>query len=541
MYLNFADIPGYRNLFLDYVYEFENVQKFYGNNFREISKYPETFKQLSTVERPHRKKLYEIIKSQYKFHKPSKLTQTNIEALQSEKTIAVVTGQQLGLFGGPLYTFYKAFTTIKLAANLKEIFDDYTFVPIFWMESDDHDFQEVRTTKIIDKNNNLKVIEYDDNLPTEINRGSVGNIIFNENINACINELRTNLRKTEFSENLFSVISSAYAEGKSFKDSFGELFFKLFDELGLIIFNPQDLQVKALLQPIFKNELLNYTKHTTTIIERSAELEELYHAQVKVKPVNLFLTEDGGRYSIEPVANYFRLKGKRKKYSLDELLNILDTQPGRFSPNVLLRPICQDYLLPTGIYVAGPSEINYFAQVIPLYNHFNIPEPIIYPRASATIIEKNSATIIAKYNLSIEDFFIDNNTLLNKVVESLSEINIEELFENSKNQIEFVFDEIKEKLFAIDKTLLNSTSKTQQKISHLLEILKSKAKEAEIMQHKIIIRQIENTQNYLFPNKTLQEREINFIYFANKYGLDLFKWIFNELNINKFEHQIIEL
>ncbi len=198
MYLNFADIPGYRNLFLDYVYEFENVQKFYENNFREISQYPETFKQLSAVERPHRKKLYEIIKSQYKFHKPSKLTQTNIEALQSEKTIAVVTGQQLGLFGGPLYTFYKAFTAIKLAANLKEIFDDYTFVPIFWMESDDHDFQEVRTTKIIDKNNNLKTIEYNDNLPTEINRGSVGNIIFNENINACINELSTNLRKTEF-------------------------------------------------------------------------------------------------------------------------------------------------------------------------------------------------------------------------------------------------------------------------------------------------------------------------------------------------------
>ena len=541
MYIKFPDIPGHNDLFLDYLYNFENVRKFYKKDFRNTEYFKVIFEQLANTNRPHKNSLIEIIKKQYVPYEPSKQTEYNIELLKSEKTLAVVTGQQLGIFGGPLYTFYKIITAIKLCKHLKEQHDEYQFVPIFWMEGDDHDLDEIRSMKVIADNNEIITLTYDDGLPPEENRGSVGNLIFNDNLNHTLDELKNTLRDTEYKQELLELIGKYYKEGVTIKKAFRDLLFDVFDENGLIIFDPTDYEVKKLLSPIFKKEIEDFRDHTSSVVERSAELEESFHTQVKVKPINLFMLEETERLLIEPVEEEYRLKGKRKKITKEEMLNIVETEPERFSPNVLLRPVCQDYLLPTAMYVGGPGEISYFAQVSPLYEFFDIMQPIVYPRSSVTIVEKNIQDILKKYSLSYEDVFAEAGNLENKVITALSEINLESVFEKYLDAITPPIKDVKDNLTKIDKTLEDTVDKTMQRIEQAVNQLKGKAEGAEKRRFEAAIRQLQKTKSALFPEDNLQEREINFIHFANKYGLDILKWIFSELTINKFEHQILEL
>lgn len=541
MYLNFSDIPGHQNLFLDYLSEFENVGKFYKWNFRDQEKYQELFRNLTNFERPHRNKLSEAIKLQYSDVKTSKQTQANIESLKSPNTIAIVTGQQLGLFGGPLYTIYKSITAIKLASYLKDKFEGFHFVPVFWLEGDDHDFEEVRSINLINDKNQIINVKYEDGEIEEINRGNIGNLMFNNNIEQLFSLLSVELRETEFKSQLLELLQNFYQPGKSFLESFRELMIKLFDEYGLIIFNPIDPGVKKLLTPIFSKEITSYRDHTGILVERSAELEELYHAQVKVKAINLFYIDENERLLIEPVDNDFRLKGKRKRFTLDELISAINNSPEKFSPNVLLRPICQDYLFPTGFYVGGPSEVSYFAQVTPLYNLYGLVEPVIYPRSSATILEKGAQAILDKYKLNFPDVFLTEDQLFTKVIMADSGSDLNNIFNEAINNIRTALAPINEKLNGIDKTLTDLTGKSRERIEQIIDFLKSKAIEAEKRKHEATTRQLGKVRNVLYPNDGLQEREINFIYFANKYGMDIIKWIYSELVINKFEHQILEL
>jgi bacillithiol biosynthesis cysteine-adding enzyme BshC len=245
---------------------------------------------------------------------------------------------------------------------------------------------------------------------------------------------------------------------------------------------------------------------------------------------------------IEPTeTGEFRLKGKRKKFSKEEMLSLLESSPNKFSPNVLLRPICQDYLFPTGFYIGGPAEISYFAQVSPIYNIYGIEEPFLYPRSSATIVEKGVKTILEKNNLSYNDIFLDESELISKIVSASSEVNLDYLFTKTSEELNLLFEPITETLKSIDKTLSDLTVKSKNRIEETLNFLKTKATEAENRKYDSTIRQLSKVRNVLYPNGNLQERELNFIYFANKYGMGFIDWIFNELSINKFEHQIIEL
>lgn len=542
MYLNFSDIPGQNNLFLDYLYEFENVSEFYnGLDYRDPVSYYRVFKSQCDKARPHRKKLAEILSEQYKDSTPAGITLKNIQLLSSPNTVAVVTGQQLGLFGGPLYTFYKIITAIKLCSHLRNIYTDYSFVPVFWMEGDDHDFREVAGVNVLDQSNEIEKLIYDDSLPSEINRGSVGRITFGPGINDVVEKLDRLLRDTDFKPKLVGLLGDFYKEGRTFKQSFRDLLFHFFDEFGLILFDPQDRQIKEILRDIFKKEINNFRNHTDELVKRSARLEELYHAQVKVNPVNLFYSDDDGRYLIEPVDDHFRLKGKRKRFTREELLDLIDISPERFSSNVLLRPICQDYIFPTAFYVGGPAEISYFAQLIPLYGFYDIPQPIIYPRSSATILEKGLINVMEKYSLGLKDLFMDKKSLHEKVLKDISGDGTEMLFNKAVDAVNDSMERLQERLNEIDKTLNDSVVKTREKMQQGLEMLRNKTLAAEKKKHESTIRQLDKLSNILFPLHNLQEREFSFIYYAHKYGLDIIKQINNELTINKFEHQIIEL
>lgn len=542
MYINFSNIPANQNLFLDFIEEFDNVAKFYSKNFRDKDNYIKHFNRLIQQDRSHRNKLAQIIKNQYSTKKVSKETEANIEQLDSPKTIAVITGQQLGLFGGPLYTIYKTITAIKFCKKLKEDYPEFNFVPIFWLEGDDHDYDEVRTISLLNNENILTDISYNDGLEEETNRGSIGKLKFNENINLVFEELQKTLRETEFKASLIDFLKTIYSPGKTFLESFSELLFNLFDQHGLIIFNPIDDEVKKLLTPIFRKAITDFQYHSTALVERSAELEEVYHAQVKVKAINLFYLDEKERLLIEPTeTGELRLKGKRKKFSFEEILNQIENTPEKFSPNVLLRPICQDFLFSTGFYIAGPGEISYFAQVNPLYEFFSIEEPFIYPRASATIVEQGVNQVLTKHNLSILEIFVEEKELIDKIVRASSELNIEQLFSSANENINNVFKDVSEKIILIDKTLGDLSEKSLQRIQQTLDYLKQKATEAEKRKYETSIRQLSKVQNILYPKNNLQEREINFIYFVNKYGMDFLKWLYDNLTIDKFHHQILEM
>jgi bacillithiol biosynthesis cysteine-adding enzyme BshC len=541
MFINFGDVPKNHNLFLDYLYEFENVADFYKYNFRDKEKYPDIFRNILKSRNSLNFNIAKLIEEQYNsVQSSSEKTKKNIRLLESPKTIAVITGQQLGLLGGPLYTIYKIITALKLSSQLNERFNDFNFVPVFWMESDDHDFNEVHKVTVLNNDNNIVTIKYKEDVSDDEIRPGVGNLIFDDSIVEFINQLEQSLRNTEFKERIISGIKNIYQPGRTFKQSFRDLLHWLFDEYGLIIFDPSTDEVKQALKPIFLREINNFRAHTQKLVSVSAKLEDVYHAQVKVKPVNMFYHIENGRYSIEPVEEIFKLKRKRKQFTKEEIVNEINEHPERFSPNVLLRPITQDYLFPTAFYVAGPSEVSYFAQINPLYEFFEIEPPIIYPRSSATLIEKSVLSFMDKYDLTMRDVFLGTEQLKEKILSSVAENKIDDIFDNAVRNMNLIFDDLKEKLFTIDKTISDSTNRYREKVLFTLNELKSKAEKAHESRFEVLIRQISKVSNLLYPNENLQERELNYFYFANKFGENFHKKLYEELSISEFEHQIIE-
>lgn len=540
MYINFADIPEQNDLFLDFLYNFENVNHYYKKNFRSAEVVYNTIQELEKSNYHQREKLVAAIYNQYSSLTPSDSTTNNINLLKENTTFAIITGQQAGIVGGPLYNCYKIISAIKLAQLLKEKFPSYNFVPVFWMEVEDHDYDEIAKITIPGLNNEIRTIKCEKSTP---NSTSIGKTSFDSNISNFLDTLSNSLMQTEFSESLFFNIKKAYAEGKSIKHAFKEMLFSLFDEYGLIIFDTVEPDVKSMLRSVFKKEIINYKENAKSVIEVSAKLEEEYHAQVKVRPINLFYVDNEGRYAIEPTDNHdeFRLKGKRQKFTTDEILQLIDKSPESFSPNVLLRPICQDKLFPTLCYIGGPGEISYFAQLMPLYNLYQITQPILYPRASATILENSVSKLTEKYKLNITDFFTKQNELINQIIANTNSFNLEDISKNLADNINNNLDVFSGQILSIDKTLLDNINKTKDNINHSLKILTSKVFEAQKRKDDVTVRQLIKAHNFVYPNEVLQEREIAWIYFINKYGKDRFMSALKSICINKFEHQIINI
>ncbi len=540
MSIKFSEIPDTPELFRDYIENFDKVKEFYFSNFRDenhLIKNIENFNK--SLE--HREKLVTILNRQNLNGQTSEKTNTNINLLLSENTFAIVTGQQLGILTGPLYTIYKIITAIKLSNQLNDKYPELKFVPIFWLEGDDHDFAEVNWIKILDNENSLTKIIYDDGLDIETNRGPMGNYQFDLMIDNFIEKISSSLRETEFKSDILTLIKKHYYAGATFKSAFVGLVREFFDKYGLIILDPQDIEIKKWLKDIFIKDIESYRFISEELILRSAKLEERYHAQVKIKPINLFYVEDGGRYLIEPSGNDFRLKGKRKKFTIDQLIAEIDSNSEKFSPNVILRPVCQDFILPTAYYVAGPSEICYHAQIYPYYGIHNLTPPILYPRASATIIESKVQNVLNKYSLKLIDFFTDLEKLATNVTDKNSEVVVNDLITSTINELEKPFENLKNNLVKIDSTLEDVVTNSKNKTFQILEIVKEKALNAQKKKNEITFRQIYKTSNILYPDENLQEREINFVYFANKYSLNFIKYIFEKLDINLYEHQIIEI
>ena len=544
-WIDYRQLPpssgGFSELFFDYVHDFPQVQKFYKHNFRDSHVFDSV---LAAIDKNpvDRRTLVQVLGEQNTGFGSSPKTFENIALLSQATTYAVVTGQQVGLFGGPLYTIYKTITTITLAQKLKAKFPGLNFVPVFWIEGEDHDFEEMNHTSVLDRENKLMRIEY---LPggqmPERNLGPIGELAFDESLNQTLATLEESLQKTEYTDALLGRLKECYVVGRTFNQAFTAWMSVLFEDYGLVFLTSNDARLKKILSPIFVREISHFPKTSQIVIDRSAELEDQYHAQVKAKSINLFLFHKGGRYLIEPREHDFSLKGTRHYLSKEELLKIAEETPELLSPNVVLRPIAQDALLPTVAYVAGPSEIAYHAQLKPVYDHFGVNQPVIYPRASASFIDERLERVIEKHQLELASFFDEVNALTARVLEQIAEVKLDQIFGNTSSLVHDALHELKFGLKEVDPTLLGTLEGVKSKIDTNLGLLKDKAFAAQKRRNETAVRQIERAAAGLMPNGGLQERELSVLYYMNKYGPDLVKWLTSELDINGFKHQIITL
>jgi bacillithiol biosynthesis cysteine-adding enzyme BshC len=296
-----------------------------------------------------------------------------------------------------------------------------------------------------------------------------------------------------------------------------------------------------MLKPVFRKELTGSAEACRAVIGQSELLEGTYHAQVKPKSVNAFLFHEKGRFPIEPHPDGFALKGVRKHFTREELLELLDRSPESFSPNVVLRPICQDTLLPTVAYVAGPAEVAYFAQLRPLYDLYQLPFPLLYPRASATLLEEKVDKVLTRFEVDVVQLFKDLEGVRTKIAASVSDFKAEELFAATIGSVEESINSLRSGITSIDPTLSGTIDNTLSKVTSGIETLKQKTIAAQKRQHDVYLRQIDKAWIHLAPEGSPQERSVSIVYFLNKYGLDFVRWLSGELRFDAHNHQLLRL
>jgi bacillithiol synthase len=552
--VEFANLPNFSNLYLDYISQNEadlkKIRPFFNAHFRDNEDFfkviDEKIQNYNTNRYFDKNVLIDILKRQNVDFGGDETTVQNIELLKSDDTFTIVTGQQVGLYTGPLYTILKTISTIKLAQNLKERFPQFNFVPVFWLEAEDHDIEEANHIHILNKQNELLRIGYESTESDEEESGRkntvpVGSMKLDEMINSINEQLRSGLLDTDFKEKVMKLITDCYNEASDYKTAFAKLMNAMFKNYGVVFIDPSDSEVKRLLIPVFERELRTSPKLCETIISTSAELEKHYDLQVKPKVINIFFLHNGNRLLIEPrEGEKFALRNSKRRFENEELLNILQENPELFSPNVVLRPICQDYLLPTVAYVGGPGEISYFAQFKPVYQHYGITMPVVFPRASVTIIEGKIAKFMSNFNVRLEDIF-HHTFLVSKVVEKLSEVKVEDEISKYLDEINKIFYDMKNMTVKVDQTLLNTVDNIKEKTKQSIEQFKAKLINSQARKSDTTTTQIDKVENNIYPNHNLQERVINITYFLNKYDDEFMKKLFREIDVMNFNHQVIEM
>ncbi len=537
--LPFATLPGASQLFVDYCAGLPEARRYFVGHFSDLMAY-ETHLGLLEQRVYAREKLVPILQRHHRTFGGGEQTARAIERLKDPMTMAVMTGQQVGLFTGPLYTLYKAFTTIHLARWMQEQFPSYTFLPMFWLEMEDHDLDEANAAVVLGRNAELAHHSYGLEFePGVKNTQPVGSIVFDERISATITELMGSMGPSEFSEELETLLRTTYESGTSFGTAFARLFQRLLPESGLIFVDTSDPDLKQLAGPVFTTELETYPAAGEEIIKRSAELEERYHAQVKSRAVNLFLLHKDGRYAIEPTEDAFFLRGTRQRFTKEELLAMAYHQPERFSPNVILRPIVQDMIFPTAAYVAGPGEIAYFAQLQPVYDHFDVPMPIIFPRASITVLEPRIRRIFEKYDFPLAAMVATTDTIFSLALRrAQQESSVQEFFA-LKTALVGQARQLAEILSPIHPNLASPATTAIEKVEHQLGLLEQRLIDTMKQEDGTMRTHIERLKRYCMPEDTLQERVLNISLFLNRFGPDIVRTLFDQCQPFPAEHRIV--
>ncbi|MEX2600589.1 MAG: bacillithiol biosynthesis cysteine-adding enzyme BshC [Balneolaceae bacterium] len=509
----FHKLP-FSDLFCSYIRQEDSLSPFFSANpFNEesIREYSDGFR--FAGDRETSVELLRDFQEQFGARQP---TYDQIDRLADPEAVAIVTGQQLMIYGGPLFTIYKTITAI-LYARRWEVLLGRPVIPVFWLADEDHDFPEAAKLGVL-TNSDFQTLELaGDDLDVPVGRRLLGDDF--ERFRA---ELFDLLPETDFSEPLKGVLDRFYKKGVSFRQAFGSLMLHLFGSEGLVLAGSDTPEIKqAVLNP-----LLNSAEKHREVFQRlegqSRDLEASgYHRQAVVQSSNLFfLDETGGRQKLD-VENTTWSTGNGESWSSPELIKQISETPERFSPNVFLRPLVQDRLLPTLAYVGGPGEIAYYAQMKALYSGMDQQMPVILPRFSASLIEPAIDRILEKLPFEAGDFQNRIEDLESAYIEKVDRLDVETLFTDWKEQVSTITSKKVEQIKTIDPTLSTAADKAGTLFENELNQLKGKVYKSMKREEEIQLNRIRRIKENLFPDNGLQERSVGFLCYMNKYGPDI--------------------
>jgi len=537
--LPFSQIPHTTSLFSDFLSYDPKVQAFYPRSplFGEWVR-EESGKILFDDGR--RQRVCEILERQNRSWNASEKTLANLERLR-KGAAAVVTGQQVGLLGGPMFSIYKALTAVKLAEEAMAAGVDA--VPVFWLATYDHDLAEVNHISVPGGDGGVQTLSISGQGTTG---APVSSIRLGEEILSVLDQASSVLGENE----TMTALRETYRPGETLGTAFAKFFAWLFGEWGVIILDASGAELHRVAEPVYRAAVERADELATGLLERGAALEASgYHQQVKVTPSSalLFTLQNGARTVI-----HLHGEGEKREFvigsgegseriSKADLLKRLSAHPEAFSPNVLLRPVVEDFLLPTLVYTGGAAETAYFAQAGVVYEKLAGRVTPILPRYSATLVEPKVERLMERYAISVPDAFSGPEALRQRLAAHSLPEDLQAAFEGARKSVESHLATIKEKLARLDRTLIDAGDTAASKIQYQLERLQSQAARAEAQKGEVVSRHAETLSQALYPEKGLQERAIGGVYFVARYGTDLLRQLYAGIQSDCHDHQIVEL
>ena len=538
----FKRIPHQTHLFLDYLYEPDRVAGFYNGATRFLVDPSLRSPEVLENYRVDRQRVCNALEVMNTGWGAGKEVLGNISRLRESNAIAVVSGQQAGLFTGPLYTIYKALSAVKLAECLAQ--RGTNAVPVFWMATEDHDFAEVTTAEFIGRDCGLTSISASQSMHRE--GSTVGSVSLDDTMRETVDRLIATLPSSEFIPELETLLRDAYRPGSFYGEAFARFLMKLLGRYGLILLDPRDPELKRIAAPLYSQAATHASSIGSALEVRSRELVEAgYHAQVlaTADTFPLFIHGAGDvRHSLTRTeSGRYQVKGTREEYSAADLAFMAENEPERFSPNVTLRAVVQDYLLPTLAYYGGAAEVAYFAQTSEVYRLLDRPVTPIIHRASMTIVESRIGRTLERYELELPDLFDGLEKVISRVVETHLGAETAQKFDHVESEINEELESLRERLHEVDPTLAEALDTGKKKINYQLEGLRARFHRAQISRDEAAHRQIERAFAQLYPHKELQERHINITSLFARHGRYVIDWIYDAIELGSSDHQVVYL
>ena len=458
--------------------------------------------------------------------------------LADPRTVVVATGQQAGAFGGPLFTLLKAITAIQLSQRASAE-HGVPVVPVFWVDAEDHDWEEVRSCTVLDAEFQPKTLTLAD--PEGAGELPVAQLRLDDRVERTIEELAAVLAPTDFTSWVNEGIRAAYRPGAGMAEAFCTWIERVLGPHGLVVFDSADPVAKRLAAGVFVRELESPGRTAALAASAGAQLTARGHQpQVVPQPGSVSLFHlDGARLPIRRDGDRF-LVGETP-VTLDALRQEARTDPSRFSPNVLLRPIVQDTLFPTICYVSGPSELAYLGQLRGVYEIFGIPMPLIYPRATATIIDGAAARFLSRHHVPLNELRLRDESALNRLLQAQLPPEIEQSLKDADDTMHVALQRVINAMPALDPTLAGAAKTTMAKMEHDLRALQGKVIQAAKRRDETLRRQFTRAQAQIFPLGQPQERTLTLVFFLNRYGPALVDALLRDLPLQMGKHWMLTL
>lgn len=529
--------PWIRPLVRDYARDFGRVASLFAGNPAEPAAWEETITRVTRAAHD-RTTVSAALVSQLTRRGAHERALEGAATLAKPASVAIVTGQQAGVFGGPLYTVFKAVTAIQLARRVRAT-TGVEAVPVFWVDAEDHDWQEVRSARILDRDGTVVDVV----APDVANAGQrpVGRLEFDAGITTTVDRLAEQLVPTEFSAEVIAALRRRYQPGAHVGTAFAGWIDDLLGRHGLVVLESDDPSLKPLVAELFAHEL--ESRATATLARQAGDaMQRLGHAP-QVVPANesvaLFYMDGAGRRGIRVRGQELAIDDASK--SVADLKAEALAHPERFSPNVLLRPLVQDRLLPTACYVAGPAELAYQAQLGGVYREFGIEPPLLYSRASATLLDGAAVRFFERSGLPLESLHGQDESVLNQWLASQLPDGLEHAIEEAGQLVADRVEALKSSVSAIDPTLAGAVDTTRDKMRETLKTLQGKIIQAAKRKDDTLRRQFVRTRALTFPDGVPQERSLSVVFFANRYGLAFADQLLDVLPLETDKHYLVAL